>query len=93
MMMMTFRLSRLFQLLLQVSLKTSSDRWRCVPLFLKLFPSASSSFFFLEICLVICSELFLLVSDTSLGGRPFRSIPGTDMSFFFLVFSGGVAKC
>ena len=63
----------------------SSDRLYCVPIFLKLFASASLGFFFLEICPIIAQGLPLIVSDISLGGRPFFLFLGLVRLFGFEV--------
>ena len=89
MIMMTFRFSRSFRLWLLASLKTSLDLLYCVPLFLKLFASASLGFFFLEICPIIAQDCFWWFLTSRFRGRPFRSVPGIGASFlFFFVFSG-----
>ena len=84
--MMTFRLLRSFRLLLPISLKTSSDRWHCVPLFLKLFPSASLGFFFLEICLIIVQNCFWWFLIPCLGVVPFVQFLGLIRLSFSLSF-------
>ena len=86
--MMAFRFSRSFQLWLLASLKMSSDRLYCVPLFLKLFASTSLGFFILEIFPIIAQDCFWWFLTPRLGGRPFRSISEIGASFLLLCFFG-----
>ena len=86
--MMVFRFSRLFRSWLLASLKTSFDRLHCVPLFLKLFASASLLFFFLEICPIIVQGCFWWFLISRLGVVPLVLFLGLIRLFFFFVFLG-----
>ena len=86
--MMAFRFSRSFRLWLLASLKTSFECLYCVPLFLKLFASASLGFFFLEICPIIAQDYFWWFLTSRLGGRPFRFISGIGATFLLLCLFG-----
>ena len=85
---MSFRLSRLFRLWLQTSLKTLPDRLHFVPLFLNIFSSASLSFSLLEICLTIVQGCFWWFLISRLGVVSLVLFLGLVRLFFFLVFSG-----
>ena len=85
--MMAFRLSRLFRLWLLASLKTLPDCLYFVPLFLKLFVSASLSFSFLEIFLTIVQGCFWWFLISRLGVVSLVLFLGLVRLFFFLVFS------
>ena len=86
--MISFQLLRLFRLWLLASLKTLPDRLHFVPLFLKLFASASLSFSFLEICLTIVQGCFWWLLISRLGVVSLILFLGLVRLFFFLVFSG-----
>ena len=86
--MMAFRLSHLFRLWLLASLKTLLDRLHFVPMFLKLFASASLSFSFLEICLTIVQGCFWWFLISRSGVVSLVLFLGLVRLFFFLVFSG-----
>ena len=86
--MMAFRFSRLFWLRPLASLKTSPDRLRFVPLFLKLFTSVSLCSFFLEICPTIVRGCFWWFLISRLGVESFVLFLGLGRLFLFFVFSG-----
>ena len=84
--MMVFRLLRLFRVWLLDSLKTLPDRLHFVPLFLKLFASVSLSFSFLKICLTIVQGCFWWFLISRLGVVSLVPFLGLLRLFFFLVF-------
>ena len=86
--MMAFRLSRLFRLWILASLKMLPDRLHFVPLFLKLFAFASLSFSFLEICLTIVQGCFWWFLISHLGVVSLILFLGLVRLFFFLVSLG-----
>ena len=65
-----FLFSRFTSAVASIFLKTPPDGLHFVPLFLKLFSSASLGSFFLEVLSDYCSGLLLVVLDISLGVVP-----------------------
>ena len=68
--MTAFQFLRFTSVVASIFLKNPSDCLHFVPLFSKLFSSASLGFFFLEVLSDYCSGLLLMVPDISLGVVP-----------------------